>query len=240
LEINKVANFGFRLNPAFHCLFSYDILFPVTTAHITKPKEEQTVAGLPENMNKIICVYSSSSSAIDPLYFEIAAKLGRAIAESGNTMLFGGGMNGLMGATAKAVHQYQGTVIGVIPEALNLKDVVYESCDELIVTKDMRTRKGIMDEKSDSFIALPGGYGTLEELLEIITLKQLKYHNKPIVILNVNGFFDPLLAQFQTIVDQKFARAEHQQLYFITDNVPAALTHIETYVPPVQTPKYRQ
>jgi uncharacterized protein (TIGR00730 family) len=189
-------------------------------------------------MNKIISVYSSSSPVIAPVYFEIAAELGREIAKSGNALLFGGGMHGLMGATAKAVHQYQGTVIGVIPESLNLKEVVYENCDELIVTKDMRTRKGVMDAKSDAFIALPGGYGTLEELLEIITLKQLEYHKKPIVILNANGFFDPLLFQFQTIVDQRFARTEHQQLYFITDNVSEALSHIETYVPPVLTPKY--
>jgi uncharacterized protein (TIGR00730 family) len=190
-------------------------------------------------MNKIICVYSSSSSVIDPLYFETAAELGREIVKSGATMLFGGGMRGLMGATAQAVHQHHGTVIGVIPEALNLKDVVYERCDELIVTKDMRTRKAVMDAKSDAFIALPGGYGTLEELLEIITLKQLEYHNKPIVVLNINGFYDALLNQFQTIVDQRFAKAENQRLYFITDNVSRALAYIETYTPPVQTPKYR-
>jgi uncharacterized protein (TIGR00730 family) len=216
------------------------VYYPYHNRTYSPPKEEQTVSVCRENMRKIICVYSSSSSVIAPLYFEIAAELGRAIAESGNTMLFGGGMHGLMGATAKAVHQYKGTVIGVIPEALNLKEVVYKNCDELIVTPDMRTRKGVMDDKSDAFIALPGGYGTLEELLEIITLKQLGYHNKPIVILNGNGFFNSLLNQFQTSVDQKFARAEHQQLYFITAKVPEALSYIETYVPPVQTPKYRQ
>lgn len=139
-------------------------------------------------MNKVICVYASSSNLIDRKYFDIASQLGEAIARNGDTLLFGGGVRGLMGAAATAVHRHNGRVVGIIPEALNQKGVVYETCDELIVTKSLRERKAIMDERSDAFIALPGGFGTLEELLEIITLKQLKYHNKPIVILNFDGF----------------------------------------------------
>ncbi|MHB1276001.1 MAG: LOG family protein, partial [Candidatus Humimicrobiaceae bacterium] len=139
-------------------------------------------------MNKVICVYSASSTTIDKIYFDTAEELGRKIAENSDILLYGGGLLGLMGAVAKAVHDNKGKVIGVIPKALNLKGVVYKTCDELIITDGMRERKAVMDTKSDVFIALPGGYGTLDELLEIINLKQLKYHNKPIVILNINNF----------------------------------------------------
>lgn len=182
-------------------------------------------------MNKVICVYSSSSNSIDKIYFDLAAQLGEAIASRKDILLFGGGMRGLMGATATAVHRQNGKVIGIIPEALNQKGVVYETCDELVVTKDMRERKSIMDARSDAFIALPGGFGTLEELLEIITLKQLKYHNKPIVILNTNGFYDPLLRQFDSIIDEHFAKKESTLLYHISTDVADALDFIDSYKP---------
>lgn len=182
-------------------------------------------------MNKIICVYSSSSCAIDRVYFDAGEELGKEIGKRGDTLLFGGGMTGLMGASAKAVHSNGGRVIGIIPRALNVKGVVYESCDELIVTEGMRERKAQMDNKSHGFIALPGGYGTLEELLEIITLKQLRYHNKPIVILNVDGFYDKLIEQFQHIIDWKFAKKECKELYYVTQSVVDAVDYIHRYVP---------
>ncbi len=182
-------------------------------------------------MNKVICVYSSSSNFIDKIYFDLAEKLGEAIASKKDILLFGGGMRGLMGATATSVHRLNGKVIGIIPEALNQKGVVYETCDELVVTKDMRERKSIMDARSDAFIALPGGFGTLEELLEIITLKQLKYHNKPIVILNTNGFYDSLLRQFDSTIDQHFAKQESALLYHISTDVREALDYIDSYKP---------
>jgi len=182
-------------------------------------------------MNKVICVYSSSSCAIDKKYFEIAEELGREIAARNDIFLFGGGLIGLMGASAKAVHKYGGRVIGVIPEALNLKGVVYENCDELVVTPGMRERKAIMDSRSDAFIAMPGGYGTLEEILEIITLKQLKYHNKPIVLLNMEGFYDHLLQQFELIIRDRFAKPENRKLYFVTGNISDALEYIDNYQP---------
>ncbi|WP_371372467.1 TIGR00730 family Rossman fold protein [Sporomusa aerivorans] len=184
-------------------------------------------------MNKVICVYSSSSRAIDPVYFEAASALGREIAVSGDLFLFGGGLTGLMGACAQSVHQHNGHVIGVIPEALNLAGIVYDKCDELVVTKGMRERKATMDERSDAFIALPGGYGTMEEILEIITLKQLQYHNKPIVILNINNFYDKLLEQFETVIRQQFAKTECRELYFVTQEIASALAYIDSYKPPV-------
>jgi len=182
-------------------------------------------------MDKVICVYSSSSCTIDRQYFDIAGELGREIALRGDRMLYGGGLIGLMGASAKAVHEHGGKVIGVIPKALNIKGVVYESCDELIETPGMRERKAIMDARSDAFIALPGGYGTLEEILEIITLKQLRYHNKPVVIINANGFYDRLIEQFELIIGQNFAKPECRKLYFVTDRVSQALEYIDSYTP---------
>ncbi len=182
-------------------------------------------------MNKVICVYSSSSCTIDKVYFEAAEALGKEIALRRDAMIYGAGMTGLMGATASAVHKHGGRVIGVIPEALNVKGIVYETCDELIVTEGMRERKGIMDARADAFIALPGGYGTLEELLEIITLKQLRYHNKPIVILNIQGFYDKLLAQFEEIIEGNFAKAECMEFYHVTSSVKEALDYIDSYVP---------
>ncbi|HEY9060089.1 MAG TPA: TIGR00730 family Rossman fold protein [Pseudobacteroides sp.] len=184
-------------------------------------------------MGKVICVYSSSSDSIDRAYFDCAKMLGYALAKRGCTMIFGGGMTGLMGECARTVHQYNGKVVGIIPKSLNVTGIVYEKCDELIVTQGMRERKGLMDEKSDAFIALPGGFGTLEEILEIITLKQLQYHNKPIVILNACGFYDNLKSQFQTIIDRKFAKEECNDLFYVTDSVDDALEYIANYVPHV-------
>jgi uncharacterized protein (TIGR00730 family) len=182
-------------------------------------------------MNKVICVYSSSSNTIDTVYFDAASRLGQEIAERGDSFLFGGGLTGLMGSCARAVHQNSGHVIGIIPEALNEKGIVYEHCDELVVTKGMRERKAVMDERSDAFIALPGGYGTIEEIMEIITLKQLRYHAKPIVVLNINGYYDSLLRQFETVITQQFAKPECRALYYVTDDVTDALRYIDGYTP---------
>lgn len=189
-------------------------------------------------MDKVICVYSSSSCAVDRIYFDAAEELGKEIATRGDVFLFGGGLVGLMGASAKAVHQYGGCVIGVIPQALNQKGIVYEMCDELIETPGMRERKAVMDSRSDAFIALPGGYGTLEELLEIITLKQLRYHNKPVVILNINGFFQSLLEQFECIVQSNFAKEESLMLYKVASTVGEALDYIDSYQPHVYGDKW--
>ncbi len=182
-------------------------------------------------MNQTICVYSSSSCAIDQVYFQLAAELGNAIAKREDRFLFGGGMIGLMGAVAKAVHESKGQVIGVIPRALNLPGIVYKYCDELIVTEGLRERKAMMDARSDAFIALPGGFGTLEEILEIIALKQLKYHNKPVVILNANNFYDKLLEQFAVIIGQDFAKPESRDLFFVAGTVSEALEYIDSYTP---------
>ncbi|MCL6591067.1 MAG: TIGR00730 family Rossman fold protein [Firmicutes bacterium] len=182
-------------------------------------------------MDQTICVYSSSSCAIDRKYFKLAAELGQAIARRGDCLLFGGGMVGLMGAVAESVQQHGGSVIGVIPKALNLKGIVFEHCDELIITEGLRERKATMDARSDAFIALPGGYGTLEECLEIITLKQLRYHNKPIVILNQDHFYQPLLDQFELFIEERFAKNQCRNLYAVVTSVPEAMEYLDRYQP---------
>lgn len=189
-------------------------------------------------MTKYICVYSSSSSAVDRAYFDTARELGTLMANRDMGLIFGGGVVGLMGETARAVHDFGGQVVGVIPKALNEKGIVYEFCDELIITKGLRERKAIMDTRADGFIALPGGFGTLEELLEIITLKQLRYHNKPIVILNVKGFYDGLIEVFENIIKLKFAKINSRDLYFVAGNVEEALLYIDNYVPVQTGPKW--
>jgi len=189
-------------------------------------------------LEKYICVYSSSSSVVEREYFDAARQLGTQMAQRGMGLIFGAGVVGLMGETARAVHDSGGKVVGVIPEALNEKGIVYEKCDELIVTKGLRERKAIMDERADAFIALPGGFGTLEELLEIITLKQLRYHNKPIVILNIAGFYDGLVDVFEKIIELKFAKINSRDLYFVAGNVEKALLYIDNYVPFINGPKW--
>lgn len=178
---------------------------------------------------KNICIYASSSNEIGKPYFEKARELASAIAKKGWRLIFGAGMTGLMGAAAACMLENKGHITGVIPELLNVKNVVFEHCDELIVTKTMRERKSIMEEKADAFIALPGGFGTMEELLEIITLKQLQYHKKPIVIMNIEGYYDGLHAVFAKAFEEKFAKESSRNLYFFTDSPEKAVKYIEDY-----------
>ena len=141
---------------------------------------------------KNICVYSSSSDILDDKYYEQAKELGILMGKSGFNLVYGGGAIGTMYENAKAVKEFGGKVIGVIPEKLHSFGVGNPNCDELIVTKCMRSRKEKLDNISDAVIALAGGFGTLEELSEMIVQKQLGYNNKAIVILNTSGFYDNL------------------------------------------------
>lgn len=183
-------------------------------------------------MGANICVFSSSSCVIEKKYFDAADRLGAIIAKRGDTLLYGAGMTGLMGAMASTVKKCGGKVIGIIPENLNEAGIVYNCCDELIVTQDIRTRKAMMDEKADAFIAMPGGFGTLEELLEIITLKQLKMHVKPIIIMNLFGYYNRLLEHFETVIRELFAKPECNALFHVSDSPEKAFEYIDTYEPP--------
>ncbi len=129
------------------------------------------------------------------------------------------------------MHEGGGRVVGVIPRKLNDFKLAYEQSDELIVTEDMRERKAAMEARGDAFVALPGGFGTLEEILEVLVLKQLWYHDKPVVFLNVNGIYDGLLGLFDDLIAQRFIKAEHRELYGVADTPEAVFDYLHAYVP---------
>ena len=187
-------------------------------------------------MSGSVCVYCSSSDAVPGVYFDAAKAFGAALAKSGRALVYGGGNIGLMGALARSVHEHGGHVIGVIPEALRELELAYKGADELIVTADLRERKAAMESRADAFVALPGGYGTLEEMIEILTLKQLHFHEKPIVIVNTDDFYRPLLAMFEQMYAQHFAKPETRLLYHVAADAAGALDYIEGYSP-AKTPQ---
>ena len=185
-----------------------------------------------------ICVFCSSSDAVSKKYFEAARKIGLEMARRGHSLVFGGGKIGLMGAVARGVHEGGGKVMGVMPHKMRDWKVAYDAADEMILTDTMHERKAIMAENADAFIALPGGLGTFEELLECVTLKQLHFHRKMIVILNTNGYYDPLLSLMDHAVGERFMKAETRSLYTVCTNPVEALDLIENYKPPEQVPKF--
>lgn len=136
-----------------------------------------------------------------------------------------------MGTVARACQSGEGKIIAVIPERLHKMNVVYEEADEIIITQDLRERKAIMENCSDAFIALPGGFGTLEELLEVVTLKQLKFHQKPIILFNTRHFFEPLLQVFEAIYSEKFAHPDFKDLYYCTEYVDSVMAYLDHYHP---------
>ncbi len=182
-------------------------------------------------MSQTVCVFCGSSERVDRTYFDHAADLGRRMAARGWRLVFGGGTVGLMGAVARGVHEGGGHVVAVIPDRLNRPGIVYETADEIIVTPTLRERKAEMDRRADAFIALAGGFGTLEELLEAITLKQLAYHDRPVVLLNTAGFYDPLVRFFDAQVRTHFVRTDHQSLYFVAATPADALDYVNAYAP---------
>lgn len=183
------------------------------------------------NYIKNVCVYSSSSEVLPEIYYKEARQLGILMAKAGYNLVYGGGAVGTMWENAKAVKEFGGKVIGVIPEKLQNIGVGNPDCDELIVTKCMRTRKDKLDRISDAAIALAGGFGTLEELSEMIVQKQLGYNDKAIVILNTNGFYDNLLKFFDDILLQNFAAAESRNFCCIAKTPQEAIDYLINYVP---------
>jgi uncharacterized protein (TIGR00730 family) len=174
-----------------------------------------------------LCVYCASSDRIPPIFFDDAQALGRGIAERSWSLVYGGGSVGLMGAVAEAVHSHGGHVIGIIPQGLLDREVGYLRADELIVTTTLRERKQAMDDRADAFIALAGGFGTFEELIEIMTLRQLGYHDKPILIVNTAGYYDPLLAQFEKVFELGFTDPRHRRLYTVVPDIAHAFAVLE-------------
>jgi hypothetical protein len=184
-------------------------------------------------MPRTICVYCSASTALDPAYTNLAAELGAQIAQRGEGLVFGGTDIGLMSTLAHAVKRAGGRVIGVIPVQVQGTPYAFEAADELVVTATLRERKAVMEERADAFIALPGGFGTLDEVIEVIMLKQVQFHKKPIVLLDHAGFYQPLAALFEHLYAQRFASAEHHRgLYHLAPDVSAAFAYLDSYQPP--------
>ncbi|HUO62066.1 MAG TPA: TIGR00730 family Rossman fold protein [Terriglobales bacterium] len=190
------------------------------------------------SMISSITVFCGSSDAVDQKYFVAAVELGEKLARRGWRLVYGGGRVGLMGALSRSVLGHGGHVTGVIPRALLDLGVGETKVSELVVTDGLRDRKAIMDERGDAFVALPGGIGTLEEVLEALTLKQLGYHRKPIAVLDLDGFFDPLWTQFQQGVDEGFIKPEFLDLWYPARDVDALLRYLESYVPHGYGPKW--
>ena len=183
---------------------------------------------------KRICVFCGSNAGHNPIYRAEAEKVGRLLAARGTELVYGAGNVGLMGAVADACLEAGGTVIGIIPEALVGKEVAARVVDHRALTRlevvdSMHTRKARMAELSDGFIALPGGFGTFEEFCEILTWGQLGFHVKPMGLLNINGFYDPLLAMFDRAVADGFLRPQNRAMALADSEIESLLAQMENY-----------
>ncbi|MBQ8242598.1 MAG: TIGR00730 family Rossman fold protein [Bacteroidaceae bacterium] len=176
-------------------------------------------------MNEIknVCVYSASSTQIAPVYFQVAEELGRLLAEKHINLINGAGYRGLMGATSNAALATGGTVTGIIPRFMVEQGWHHQGLTRLVETETIHERKQLMADLSDGVIALPGGCGTLEELLEIITWKQLGLYLKPIVILNVDGYYNPLIEMLQNAISGNFMRKEHEAIWQVATTAQEAV-----------------
>jgi uncharacterized protein (TIGR00730 family) len=181
-----------------------------------------------------VTVYCSSSTDIRPTYFDAGRALGVAVAGNGWTLVYGGNRIGLMAAVADAAREAGGKVVGVTPQLLVDHGIADEHCDELIVTAGMRERKALLEQRGNAFIALPGGLGTFEEIFEIIVGRVLGFHDKPIVLLNVENYYGPLLAAIEHGISQHFIRPKARRAYFVAETVEAAIGHVRN--PPENAP----
>jgi len=179
-----------------------------------------------------VCVFCGSSSGGDEAYAQAATELGHALARHHLALVYGGGNIGLMGRLADAALECGGHVIGVIPQGLVDRELAHRRVSDLRVVRSMHERKATMADLADAFIALPGGFGTLEEFCEVVTWAQLGLHRKPCGLLNVNGFYDPLLAQFNLAVQHGFIREQHRALIHVDSSPEALLRRLRTAHPP--------
>jgi uncharacterized protein (TIGR00730 family) len=173
-----------------------------------------------------ICVFCGSKTGSNPIYAEAAQDFARRLATSGHDLIYGGGNIGLMGIIADAALAENGQVIGVIPGSLANFEIAHSGLTRLHIVKSMHERKALMAELSDAFVALPGGYGTLDEMFEILTWAQLRFHNKPVGMLDVDGFFTPLLAFLDQQLRQGFLREDHRQLLLVDVEPQSLLNRI--------------
>ncbi len=198
--------------------------------HYDSAREAPRLPGMPMPSNgsiKSICVYCGSGFGDDPVFAENAALLGRLMAEQGINLVYGGGNVGLMGTVAQAVLDHGGYVTGIIPDFLKSRERLLDDVQETIVVPDMHTRKRLMFEKADAFVALPGGIGTLEELVEQMTWAQLGQHTKPILMLSTKSFWKPLLSLIAHMREQGFIRSGRELNYLVAERVEEVIPMLE-------------
>lgn len=187
-----------------------------------------------------ICVYGASSNTIDINFVEKVEKLGEEIAKRGHSVVYGGGAQGLMGAVARGARKADGKVKGIAPSFFNVDGVLFEDCTEFIYTETMRERKQLLEDHSDCFIVAPGGIGTFEEFFEVLTLKQLRRHEKAIVIYNINGYYDEMEKMIENAINEGFMKESCRELYTYFDDMNKMLDYLEAYVPEKAEPcKYK-
>lgn len=186
-----------------------------------------------------ICVYGAASPTIDKIYIDTVEEMGREMVARGHSLVFGGGGNGLMGAAARGVRDAGGYIFGVIPKFFDEEKVeaICDFCDELVQPDTMRERKQIMEDNADAFIVVPGGIGTFEEFFEILTLKQLCRHNKPIAIYNINGYYNEINYAMEQAIKKSFIRDNCRELYFMTDDLNELFGYIEAPVDNIRSVK---
>ena len=177
-------------------------------------------------------MFCGSSAGADPVHRQLATDFGTLLAREGLDLVYGGGSVGLMGAIADAVLQAQGQVIGVIPRFLATRELLHTGITDTRLTDNMHERKALMSDLSDAFIALPGGLGTFEELFEVLTWAQLGLHQKPIGLLNIAGYFDPLVAMIDRAIKDGFCRQEHRLLFVVDDQPTRLLQLVRNHQPP--------
>ena len=180
-------------------------------------------------MNMKICVFGAASNEIDNSYIEIVEKLGKEMAKRGHSLVFGAGGNGLMGAAARGVYSGGGKITGVIPSFFKEENIelIFDKCDELVFTETMAQRKAKMEDLADAFIIVPGGIGTFEEFFEVLTLKQLGRHAKPIAVLDINGYYKKLEEFLEVSVKEQFIRGGCKNLYFYSTSIDEIITYLE-------------
>ena len=183
-----------------------------------------------------IAVFCGSSVGFDPIYKQAAIQLGNAFVKRDITLVYGGGKIGLMGVLAETILNQGGKVIGVIPELLKKKEVVDCNVTELIVTQTMSERKVVMSKLSDGYISLPGGFGTLDELFEGITMSQLHIEEKPNALLNTNGYYDHLLSQIERMIDDGFVKSSNKELLIVSRTVEDLIDKMLAYKPQKKLP----
>lgn len=178
-----------------------------------------------------ICVYGASSNKINESFIKAGELLGNEIAKAGHTVVYGGGAEGMMGAVSRGAVYGGGKVIGIAPSFFKVDGTLYDKCTEFIYTETMRERKALLEEKSDAFITTPGGPGTYDEFFEIFTLRQLDKHTKPIVIYNINGYYDKLYEIMEQAIELDFMKPKNRDNYFISNNPKEIIAYLENYTP---------